>query len=133
MKPNTDSSRAHSSSVFHSAKQLMASVVAHLHSRLRLFSTELAEEKLRLTALLYSVFATLFFFFISLLLGVFFVIAAYWDTPYRLPVIGAIALVFLMGGGISWRRVRTQLSARPRLFEASLAELYQDRQQLESP
>lgn len=118
--------------VFDSAKQLLASIVAHMHTRVALFSIEFAEEKLRLTSLLYSVLLAVFFFFSTLLLVLLFVIAAYWDTPYRLHSIGGLTILFLAGAGIAWSRARAQLLSRPRLFEASLAELYRDRQHLDS-
>lgn len=132
MEPDTDATRAAPVGTFESAKQLLGSIVAHLQTRLALFSTEFAEEKLRLTALLYSVLLAAFFFFSTLMLVLLFVIAAYWDTPYRLHAIGALTLLFLAGGGIAWSRARHQLLSRPRLFEASLSELYRDRQQLNS-
>ena len=132
MERDTDSTRTAPGGVFDSAKHLVASIVAHLHTRLALFSTEFSEEKLRLTTLLYSALTALFFFFTTLILALLFVIAAYWDTPYRLHAIGGLTLLFLTGAGIAWSRVRTQLKSRPRLFEASLAELYKDRQQLDS-
>lgn len=132
MEPDTDSARAAPGGVFDSAKHLLASIAAHLHSRLALFSTEFAEEKLRLTTLLYSALTALFFFFMTLILALLFVIAACWDTPYRLHAIGGLTLLFLIGAGITWSSVRAQLQSRPRLFEASLAELYKDRQQLDS-
>ncbi|OFZ98265.1 MAG: hypothetical protein A2Z44_09315 [Betaproteobacteria bacterium RBG_19FT_COMBO_58_11] len=68
----------------------------------------------------------------TLILALLFVIAACWDTPYRLHAIGGLTLLFLIGAGITWSSVRAQLQSRPRLFEASLAELYKDRQQLDS-
>lgn len=132
MEHDTDSTHASLGGVFNSAKHLLASIVEHLHTRLALFSTEFAEEKLRLTTLLYSALTALFFFFMTLILALLFVIAAYWDTPYRLHAIGGLTALFLIGAGIAWSRVRAQLQSRPRLFEASLAELYKDRQQLDS-
>jgi len=132
VEPDTDSARAAPGGVFDSAKHLLSSIVAHLHSRLALFSTEFAEEKLRLTTLLYSALTALFFFFMTLILALLFVIAAFWDTPYRLHAIGGLTLLFLIGAGMTWSSVRAQLQSRPRLFEASLAELYKDRQQLDS-
>ncbi|MBT9612890.1 MAG: phage holin family protein [Burkholderiales bacterium] len=132
MELDTDSTHASLGGVFNSAKHLLASIVEHLHTRLALFSTEFAEEKLRLTTLLYSALTALFFFFMTLILALLFVIAAYWDTPYRLHAIGGLTALFLIGAGIAWSRVRAQLQSRPRLFEASLAELYKDRQQLDS-
>lgn len=132
MAPDTDTTRAAPGGVFDSAKHLLASLIAHMHSRLALFSTEFAEEKLRLTTLLYSALTALFLFFVMLLLALLFIIAAYWDTPYRMHAIGGLTLLFLIGAGIAVSSVRTQLRSRPRLFEASLAELYKDRQQLDS-
>jgi uncharacterized membrane protein YqjE len=69
----------------------------------------------------------------TLVLAVLFVIAAYWDTPYRLHAVALLAALFLAGTGIFGSVVRARLKSRPRLFEASLAELYKDRQQLNSP
>jgi uncharacterized membrane protein YqjE len=132
VEPDTDASRAAPGGVFDSAKHLLASLIAHLHSRLALFATEFAEEKLRLTTLLYSALTALFLLFVTVLLALLFVIAAYWDTPYRLHAIGGLTLLFLIGAGIAFSAVRTQLQSRPRLFEASLGELYKDRQQLDS-
>ena len=119
--------------LFSSVKNLAASLIAHLHTRLELFATEFAEEKLRLTSLLFGALLALFFAFMTFVLAVLFVIAAYWDTPYRLHAVASVALLFLAGAGISGGLVRAKLKSRPRLFEASLAELYKDRQQLNSP
>lgn len=118
--------------VFDSAKRLAGSLVAHLHTRLALFSTEFAEEKLRLTTLLYSTALVLFLLFATVILALLFVIGVYWDTAYRLHAIGGLAIVCLIGTAIAWHAVQTQLRKRPRLFEASLNELYRDRQQLET-
>ena len=119
--------------LFGSIRNLAASLVAHLHTRLELFATEFAEEKLRLTSLLFGAVLALFFTFMTLILAVLFVLAAYWDTPYRLHAVALLAVLFLTGAGITGVMVRAKLKSRPRLFEASLAELYKDRQQLNSP
>ena len=119
--------------LFGSIRNLAASLVAHLHTRLELFATEFAEEKLRLTSLLISAILALFFTFMTLVLAVLFVLAAYWDTPYRLHAVAFLAVLFLTGAVITGGVVRAKLKSRPRLFEASLAELYKDRQQLNSP
>ncbi|GAB4507962.1 MAG: hypothetical protein Tsb0026_05420 [Sulfuricaulis sp.] len=119
--------------LFGSVKNLAASLVSHLYTRLELFATEFAEEKLRLTSLLLVSILALFFAFMTLVLVALFVIAAYWDTPYRLRAVAFLALLFLTAAVISAGVVRARLKSRPRLFEASLAELYKDRQQLNSP
>jgi uncharacterized membrane protein YqjE len=119
--------------LFGSVKNLAVSLVSHLYTRLELFATEFAEEKLRLTSLLFGAILALFFIFMTIVLVVLFVLAAYWDTPYRLHAVAILAAVFLAGAGITGGMVRARLKSRPRIFEASLAELYKDRQQLNSP
>ncbi|MCR4346429.1 MAG: phage holin family protein [Sulfuricaulis sp.] len=119
--------------LFGSVKNLAASLVSHLHTRLQLFATEFAEEKLRLTSLLFGAILALFFAFMTLVLAVLFVLAAYWDTPYRLHAVAFLTVLFLVGAGIAGGLVHMKLKSKPRLFEASLAELYKDRQQLNSP
>ena len=133
MEPDTASTRAAPTDLFDSAKHLLGSIVAHLHTRLALFATEFAEEKLRLWRLLYNFLVAMFLLFTTLMLVLLFVVAVYWDTPYRLHAIGGLALLLLIGTGIAWRRVCAQFQSGPRLFEASLGELYKDRQQLDAP
>ena len=133
MNSDIQSTNAPPAGLFGSVKNLAASLVAHLHTRLQLFATEFAEEKLRLTSLLVGALLALFFTFMTLVLAVLFVIAAYWDTPYRLHAVVILAVLFLTGAVITGGVVRAKLKSRPRLFEASLAELYKDRQQLNSP
>lgn len=118
--------------LYGSIKKLATSLVSHLHTRLELFTIEFAEEKLRLTSLLFGALLALFFIFMAIVLAALFVIAAYWDTPYRLHAVAILAVLFLAGAGITGGIVRAKLKSRPRLFEASLAELYKDRQQLNS-
>ena len=132
MHPNTESTRASPVGVFSAVKNLTASLVSHLYTRLELFATELAEEKLRLTSLLVSIVSAVFFLFLAILLAAVFVIVIYWDTPYRLHAIGGLTLLFLVGAGIFWSMVLTKIKSKPRLFRASLAELYNDRKQLDA-
>lgn len=133
MNHDIQSADAPPAGLFGSVKNLAASLVSHLHTRLQLLATELAEEKLRLTSLLFGAMLALFFAFMALVLVALFVIAAYWDTPYRLHAVAFLAVLSLTGAGISGSLLRTKLKSKPRLFEASLAELYKDRQQLNSP
>ncbi len=132
MLHDTHSIHAPPEGAFSSIKNLASSLVSHLHTRWQLFATELAEEKLRLVSLLFSAVLALFFTCMTLVVTVLFVIAIYWDTPYRLHALGLLGLLFLVGAGIFATSVRTKLRSKPRLFEASLAELYKDREQLKS-
>ncbi len=132
MQSNTEGTQASPVGVFSAVKTLTASLVSHLCTRLELFATELAEEKLRLTSLLVSIIAALFFLFLAIILAALFIIVIYWDTPYRLHAIGGLTLVFSLGAGIFWNMVLTKVKSKPRLFRSSLAELYNDRTQLGS-
>ena len=130
MQHETDITSAPPAGVFNSIRSFTASFVTHVHTRLQLFATEFAEEQLRLAALLFSALTALFFLFLAMLLAAFFVIALAWDTPYRLHAVGGLMLLFLTGAVILTGMVRARFNARPHLFQASLAELYKDRQQL---
>lgn len=132
MQHDTDAIHAPPVGVFSSVRNFTASFVSHLHTRLQLFATEFSEEQLRLASLLFGALSALFFLFFALLFAAFFVIAATWDTPYRLHVVGGLTLLFLLCAGILWGMVRAKFHSKPRLFQASLAELYKDRQQLSS-
>jgi len=118
-------------SLFDSLKKLAASFVSHLHTRLALFATELAEEKMRLSSILFSALLAVFLFFMALTLVAVFIVAAGWDSPYRLYIIGGLFLAFLAGAAIAGGAVRSQIKSGPRPFEMSLAELYKDRHELE--
>ncbi len=118
--------------VFSSIKNFASSFVSHLYTRLQLFAVEFAEEKHRLTSLLLSALTALFFIFMSVIFSALFVIAIAWDTSYRLHAVGSLVILFLIGAGVFWSRAHAKLKSKPHLFQASLAELYKDREQLNS-
>lgn len=115
-----------------SVKSLTSSIVSHVHIRLALLVTELAEEKIRLTNLLAGIFVAAIFLFAAIIFSGMFVLAAYWDTEYRLYAAGGIVVLFLIGAIISWGIVQSKLKSKSHLFESSLEELYKDRQHLSS-
>lgn len=119
--------------LFGSVKSLAANLVSHLHSRLELFAIELTQEKLRLTSLLAMAVSALFFLFMAVVLAVLFIVGAFWDTPYRLHVMALLAVLFVGAAGIALGMVIAKLKSGPRLFEVTLAELYKDRKQLNTP
>lgn len=94
---------------------------------------EIAEEKLRLMSLLFGAVWAFFFTFMATLLAVLFVMAVYWDTDYRLHAVVILLLIFSVSAGISWLMIFSKLKAKPPVFEASLAEFYKDRNQLNLP
>lgn len=118
--------------MFDSIKNLAASLVSHLHTRLALFANELAEEKIRLSSILFSALLSVLFLFLALIFVAVFIVAAAWDTPYRLHIVGGLAAVFLVGAAIAGGAVRSRLKSGPLPFAMSLAELYKDRHELKS-
>lgn len=121
--------RASGGGLLQSLRNLAATLVAVLQTRLELLAAEVEEERVRLGRLLVLAVVAIFFLSLSVLTFTLFVIVLFWDT-YRLPVIGGIAAVYLIIGGGAVFAARRQAAAKPRLFSASLAELTKDRERL---
>jgi uncharacterized membrane protein YqjE len=64
-----------------------------------------------------------------MLLTVFIVVAC-WDN-YRLQVLGGMTTLFFIAGILSWIALRRVVRQKSRLFSTSLAELQNDRDNLE--
>lgn len=112
-----------------SLTRFAATLVAIAHTRLDLLSTDLEEERVHVFSLLVMALAALFFIGVGVVLATILLVAAFWDTQ-RFLVLGLLAGIFLAvglaAGGVALYKART----KPRLFAASLSELYKDRQQL---
>jgi len=110
---------------------LAATLVAIAHTRLELLSADLEEDRAHLLSLLGLALVALFCLGVGVVLATLLLVVAFWDT-HRLLVLGALAGVFLAtgmaAGAIAMHKVRT----KPRVFAASLLELFKDRQQLGS-
>lgn len=114
-----------------SLKAVFASLVALLHTRLDLVSTELEEELERLKQMLLLAAISLFCFGVGVLLLTVFIVVIFWDT-HRFLALGGFALFYLLVGVILGLKVRGIVGAHPRLFSATVAELAKDREILES-
>jgi len=117
--------------LFESLRTLAGSVVGIVHTRLELLSTDLAEERAHLTSLLVMGLVSLFFLGVGVVLLAILIVVAFWES-HRLAALGGLTGLFLIAGaGLAWLAMH-KARTRPRLFEASLAELSKDRQQLSS-
>lgn len=117
--------------LFESLKTLGATLAAILQNRLELLSTDIAEERARLGSILLLALVALFCLGVGVLLLTLLVVVLFWDT-HRLAALGALTALFLSAGGwIGWL-ARQRLRSKPRLFEASIAELAKDREHLRS-
>lgn len=117
--------------LFESLKTLSVSLVGIVHTRLELLSVDITEERQHQTSMLVLGLVVLFCFGVGIVLLSILIVAAFWES-HRLIALGGLAGLFLAtGAGVGWfalHKVRT----KPRLFEASLAELVKDRQQLKA-
>lgn len=106
-----------------------ATLVAIVHTRLDLLSSDFEEAREHLLSLLVLALAALFFLGVGVLLVSIFIVAAFWDT-HRLLALGGLAGFFLATGMAAWAFAMHKVRTKPRLFAASLSELIKDRQQL---
>jgi uncharacterized membrane protein YqjE len=115
--------------LLNSIRTLAGTLVAIVHTRAELLSTELEEERVRLTSMLMWGVIALF----CAILGVIFVtllfMLALWDD-HRMLAVGIPAALFLSVAAVSAGVAIGKAKAKPKLFAASLAELAKDREQL---
>ena len=101
-------------------------MVEIFHTRFELLSVEIEEEQGRLAELLLFGAMALLFLLLALTISVVFIVAAFWDTPYRLVAIGT-TFVLTAGAGIACAvAVKRQIQTKPRVFAASLDALATD-------
>jgi uncharacterized membrane protein YqjE len=110
---------------------LAGTLVAIAHTRLDLLSVDLEEERAHLLSLLVLTLAALFCLGIGVVLVTILLVVAFWDT-HRLLALGALAGFYLVIGMGVWAFALHKARTKPRLFAASLSELFKDRQQLTS-
>ncbi|HUS24178.1 MAG TPA: phage holin family protein [Candidatus Binatia bacterium] len=105
-------------------------LITQAQRRLELLGVEVADEAMRFTRLLFwellAVFLSCLGFSLLLLLG----IAAAWDGPNRLQVIGGCAALTLLGGALGGVMFRVQRRRMPPPFRDTAAELGKDVQAL---
>ena len=114
-----------------SLKELGRTAIDVLHTRFDLLVTEIAEEQNRLAELLLYGALALLCLFLAVVALALFVLASLWDTPYRLPAIGAVAAVLVVAGAACTVTFVKKARAKPRLFSTSLEELGVDLERLQ--
>jgi len=119
------------SGILQSLRNLAATLVTLLQTRLDLVVTELEEERVRLLQLLFWAAAALFFFGVGILLLTILLVALFWDG-YRVTAIVVLAGIFFCVGIGMAIGVRNRMHARSKLFSASLGELAKDKDHLTS-
>lgn len=115
-----------------SLRNLAATGLALVQTRLDLLVTEIEEERLRLLQVLFWAAGALFAIVIGVLLMVMLVIALFWDS-HRIAALATLACLFLGVGAAMAAGVRARMRDRPRMFSATLAELGRDKDGLMNP
>jgi uncharacterized membrane protein YqjE len=118
--------RAQASGLIDSLKGVARTSVEIVHSRLELLVTELSEEQSRLIELVLVAGLALLTLFLGIVFAAFLVVAAFWDTPYRLWAPGIIALVLVAGAAALWLVFTKKAKAKGKAFAATLHELATD-------
>ena len=111
---------------------MVSTLLAIVQTRAELLSTELEEERIRLTSMLAWSFVMLFCAGLGVIFVTLLFVVALWDD-HRLLAVGIPAGTFLLAALASWRVVAAKAQAKPKLFSASLAELAKDRERLNPP
>ena len=115
--------------IFDSLRALLDTVLAILHNRTELLTTELEEELTRLVSVLvWSIVAVFSAMIGATFLGAMILLLA--PAGYRPLAAAGMALVFLFVAALGYRAIRKIMRAKPRPFDATLRELEKDRDHL---
>lgn len=115
-----------------SASRLAATLLAVVHNRLELASTELEEESLRYFSCLMLSLAAMFCLGIALVLGVMLALVLYWET-HRVAILAVLMVCFGFAALVIGLKVRRQYQSKPRLLGHTMAELSRDAELLQPP
>lgn len=115
--------------LFKSLANLFATIVAIVHTRLELLSTELQQEMHRVAGIVVWTLIAILSAGIGLFLGALVVIFVFWDT-HRILASVAVTVGFFAISLVAGLVLRAKLRAKPPLLHDTLAELAKDRDQL---
>lgn len=120
----------HRTGLLDSVKNFAATLLAIGQTRLELLSTELEEERERLSSMLVWTLITFFCAVLAVVLATLLIVVIFWDTN-RLTALGILLGIFILATGLAWRVVYNMSKIKPRLFSATLNEISRDREQLD--
>ena len=108
-----------------SLRNLGATTLALIRTRVELVATEFAEEKERRKEMLILAVVGALFLALGLLLVAFFVVVLFWDN-YRLLATGVVTLAYLGIGAWALVKLRRKIRESPPSFATTLAEFEND-------
>ena len=127
----TDTTNQPGEGLFTSLKNLTLTLIAILHTRLELLSTDLEEGRERLISLIVMVFVALFCLCFGAVLLTILIAVIFWDT-HRLLALGCLTAIFIIAGTTLGILAIRAMKKMPRMFEASLVELVKDHQEIDA-
>jgi uncharacterized membrane protein YqjE len=116
--------------VLDAAKRMLATVIALVHTRLELFTTEIEEEIQRAASILLWGLVALFFGSLTVLFVAVTVLIIFWDSN-RILAASLITVSFLVLTLVFGLLARARLRTKPRFMAASIEELKRDKEALE--
>ena len=112
-----------------SLKNLVSTGASIVQTRLELISTDVQIARSKFLSLLIMVIFTLFFLFFGLVMLALLIVIYSWEGD-RMLALSLLTSSFLVIGFILALVVLRSLKTMPKLFEATIAELAKDRQEL---
>jgi uncharacterized membrane protein YqjE len=121
-----DVSAPGSSGLLGSLRGFADGVIGSLQDRFELLSIELHEETHRLVQVFIWIGIALMGGMLAVVFASCALVAAFWNTAARLPIVGGLALAYALAAVTAVLVCRRLLANRPRLFAATLNELRTD-------
>lgn len=115
--------------LFSALKNLVSTGASIAQTRLELISTDVQIARTQFLSLLVMVICALFFLFFGLVMLALLIVIYSWETD-RVLALSLLTCGFLAVGCILALVVLRSLKTMPKLFEATIAELAKDRQEL---
>lgn len=112
-----------------SLKNLASTGASIAQTRLELLSTDVQIARSRFIRLLAMIIFALFFLFFGLVMLALLIVIYSWETE-RILALTLLTSGFLLIGAILATVVLQSLKTMPKLFEATIAELQKDREEL---
>jgi uncharacterized membrane protein YqjE len=113
-----------------SVKRKPATLIALIHTRVELFTTEIEEEIHRAASIMLWAVVALYFGSLTVLMIAFTVIIIFWDDN-RVLAAALVTATFLVMTVIFGLLARARLKAKTRFMAASIEELKRDRESLD--
>ena len=127
----TDQSTTGTKGLYESITALTSTLVAIIHTRLELLSTDLEEDREHLMSLVRLSLIALFSLFLAVVLITITFVVAFWDS-YRILALAIISGIVLIIGIVTWRAAVRNAKTKPKIFISSLLELIKDGQKLDA-